>query len=68
MNQKKTLQFNTLADLVQFQKAIHMPSYRINATAITLTGQLSDKEILLAIDSYRGKILQSEPTLQEQEY
>lgn len=68
MNQKTTLQFDTLADLVQFQKAIDMPSYRINATAISLTGQFSDIEILLASNTYNGKVLQSEPSLQELEY
>ena len=68
MNNKTTLQFDSLADLVQFQMAINMPSYRINATAISLTGQFSEKEILLAKDSYRGRTLLSEPFLQEQAY
>jgi hypothetical protein len=65
---KTTLKFSNLADLVQFQKAIEMFSYRINASAITLTGQFSNNDILLAKEKYKGKILLSEPTLQEQEY
>lgn len=65
---KTTLQFSNLADLVQFQKSIKMSSYRINASAITLTGQFSNNDILLAKEQYKGRILLSEPSLQEQEY
>ena len=64
---KTTLQFSNLADLVKFQKAIEMSSYRINATAITLTGQFTESDIQLAKEKYQGQPLISEPALQEQE-
>jgi hypothetical protein len=65
---KKTLQFETLAELVQFQKAIDMSSYRINATAITLTGYFTEGDILLAVKKYQGAILHSKLLLEEQAY
>jgi len=68
MMKKTTLQFNNLSELVQFQKAIEMTSFRINASAFTLTGQFSEQEIALARTEYQGTILVSEPTLQEQDY
>ena len=65
---KTTLQFSNLADLVQFQKAIEMSSYRINASAMTLTGQFSEDDILLAKEKYKGHLLLSKPVLEEQEF
>ena len=65
---KTTLQFSNLADLVQFQKSIEMSSYRINASAMTLTGQLSNNDILLAKEKFKGQILLSELSLQEMAY
>jgi len=62
---KTTLQFNNLLQLVQFQKAIEMTSYRINASAFTLTGHFSDDDIKLAKEKYQGYILLFEPALQE---
>ena len=64
---KTTIQFDTLGNLVEFQKAIEMTSYRINASAISLTGQFSESDILLAEEEFNGKLLQSEPTLQQVE-
>lgn len=64
---KTTLKFSNLADLVQFQKSIQMSGYRINASAITLTGQFSERDILLAKEKYNGNTLLFEPTLQEDE-
>jgi hypothetical protein len=66
--QKTTLQFSTLAELVQFQKAIDMFSYRINASALSLTGQISENNISLGLERYNAKVLLSEPALQELEY
>jgi hypothetical protein len=65
--QKTTIQFATLGDLVQFQKAVGMSSYRINASAVSLTGQFSATDILLAEVEFNGKALQTEPALQEVE-
>lgn len=52
---KTTLQFNNLADLINFQKEIGMSSYRINTSAISLTGQFSDNNIVLALEKYQGE-------------
>lgn len=65
---KTTIQFDTLGDLVQFQKAVEMTSYRINASAISLTGLFTETDILLAEEEFNGKVLQSEPVLQEMEF
>jgi len=65
---KTTIQFDTLGDLVKFQKAIEMTSYRINASAISLTGQLSEADIIVAEEEYNGKVLQSELAMQEMEF
>ena len=64
---KTTLRFNNLLSLVQFQKAANMSSFRINATALTLTGQFTDQDIKLAWEKYQGAIVIAEPTLQEQD-
>jgi hypothetical protein len=65
---KTTLKFTNLADLIQFQKSIDMTSYRINASAILLTGHFTEEEIMLAKEKYTGQILLSEPALLELEY
>ena len=62
---KITLQFSSLLELVSFQTAIKMRSYRINTSALSLTGSFSEAEIEFAKESYQVKLLQSEPTLQK---
>lgn len=64
---KNTLQFPSLFELVSFQNAIKMRSYRINTSALSLTGTFSEAEIELAKETYKAKQLQSEPTLQQAE-
>ena len=65
---KTTLKFINLADLIQFQNAIGMTSFRINASAILLTGHFTEENIRLAKEKYQGQILQSELILQELDY
>ncbi|WP_158512926.1 hypothetical protein [Flavisolibacter tropicus] len=45
-----------------------MTSYRINASAISLTGQLSEADIIVAEEVYNGKVLQLELAMQEMEF
>ena len=65
---KITLQFSSLMELVSFQTAIKMRSYRINTSALSLTGNFSEAEVDFAKESYNVKVLQSEPTLQRASY
>jgi type II secretory pathway component PulC len=65
---KITLQFSSLMELVSFQTAIKMRSYRINTSALSLTGSFSEAEVEFAKESYHVKVLQSEPTLQRASY
>ncbi|RZK09707.1 MAG: hypothetical protein EOO43_21015 [Flavobacterium sp.] len=65
---KITLQFTSLLELVSFQTAIKMRSYRINTSANALTGTFSEAEIEFAKESYKVKVLQSEPTLQKEHF
>ena len=62
---KTTLKFPNLADLIQFQKTIAMTSYRINASAILLTGYFTKEDIDLAREKYSGSVQLSDQSIQE---
>ena len=53
-----TLKFKTLSDLARYTKTINPQAYIINTLHVTLTANLSDFEIAIAMEEYEASRVQ----------
>lgn len=51
------LQFNDLSELGCFIKTVHPDTYLVNTMKLTLLATLSDFEIAVAIEQFRGELV-----------
>ena len=51
------LQFSELSELGSFIKTVHPDTYLVNTMKLTLLASLSDFEIAVAIEQFRGEVV-----------
>jgi hypothetical protein len=60
MKLQKTLQFNTVEDLWAFKSKIELTNFEISAANATLTFEIDEEQLKLAINNYNATIVEME--------